>query len=205
MIEVNELSFGYKSSEPLLKRLSFTIASNTRFAILGENGSGKTSLLKILAGSQNSYVGEIKNTFSKISFIPTTLNNFLLPWYSIKENLSFFKSNGEDIDGADVSEFEGVFRNLMPKFNGNDFFSKKIYETSSGQKAVLAIICSLSNSPNLLILDETFSNLSAAQTDIVMNYLKEQQSLTIIFTSHSNRVVDSFSTDKYTISNNYDE
>lgn len=204
MIKANELTFGYKTDGRLLNRLSFSVPVNVRLAVLGENGSGKTSLLRIIAGSENRYTGEITNTFSKVSFIPTSLNNFLLPWYSAKENIAFFKSNGRNLSGDVVSEFDSLFKELMPKYSNTDFFKKKIYEMSSGQKAVLSIICSLSNSPDLLILDETFSNLSVKQTDLMIEYLKKQ-TLTIIFTSHSNRVVENFSTSTYSIPSNSDE
>jgi ABC-type multidrug transport system ATPase subunit len=80
----------------------------------------------------------------------------------------------------------------------NEFFKKKIYELSSGQKAVLSIICSLSNKPDLLILDETFSSLSPAQTDLIMDYLITLE-VPVIFTSHNNRVVERFSTNSFQI------
>jgi ABC-type multidrug transport system ATPase subunit len=203
VIKAIDLTFGYKTDGRLLNRLNFSVSENARLAVLGENGSGKTSLLRIIAGSENRYTGEITSTFTKVSFIPTSLNNFLLPWYSVKENIAFFKSNGKNLSGDVISEYDSLFKDLMPKYSNSDFFKKKIYEMSSGQKAVLSIICSLSNFPDLLILDETFSNLSVKQTDLIIDYLKKQ-ALTIIFTSHSNRVVDSFCTSKYNIPSNSD-
>lgn len=193
MITAKDLSFSYQSDKKLLDKLNFVFNKGERVAITGENGSGKTSLLNIIAGYEKNYSGKFSNSFLKISFVPTSLNSFLLPWYSIEENIAFFESNGNKILLDSVSKHFSILNNLMPKFEGQTFFKKKIYEISSGQKAVLSVICSLSNSPDLLILDEIFSNLSIKHSNILIQYLKSLD-LTVVFTTHSDQIIEKFST-----------
>jgi ABC-type multidrug transport system ATPase subunit len=201
MIIAENLSFSYRLDDKLLDKLNFVVNNGERIAITGENGTGKTSLLKIIAGIEKSYSGLISNTFSKISFVPTVLNNFLLPWYSIEENIAFFESSGEKTTLHSYDNYNEILGELMPKFDKNIFYKKKIYEISSGQKAVLSIICSLSNIPDLIILDETFSNLSTTQANKLIKYLKSKN-LTVIFSSHSNHIVEEFSTNIFNITLN---
>lgn len=196
MINAKNLSFGYNSNEILLRNISFDVAQKDRVAIIGDNGSGKTSLLKVLAGIETNYEGTVELHTKDISFIPTNLNNYLLPWYSIMENLSFFKSKGKKINIPVSENHKTLFEKLMPKYSDTSFFNKKIYEISSGQKAMLSIISALASDPKILIIDETFSNLSSTHTDQIIEYLIKQET-TIIFTSHSDRIIDKFSTSKF--------
>ena len=198
MINAKNLSFGYNSNEILFHNISFDVGENDRVAIIGDNGSGKTSLLKVIAGVETSYVGTVELKTKNISFIPTNLNNYLLPWYSINENISFFKSKGKKIKDPISAECLLLVEMLMPKYIDKSFLGKKIYEISSGQKAMLSIICSLVSSPKILIIDETFSNLSIANTDLVIEYLSTQK-ITIVFTSHSERVIEKFCTKKLSL------
>jgi ABC-type transport system involved in cytochrome c biogenesis ATPase subunit len=119
MITANELTFGYKTDGKLLNNLTFSFDNYFRLAIQGENGSGKTSLLRILAGIEQRFSGNLVNTYRRISFIPTFLNNFLLPWYSVEENLAFFESEGKSLHKSIIVDYESVFTKLMPKYINN--------------------------------------------------------------------------------------
>jgi len=50
MMEVRDLSFGYDVRNPLIEKLSFHVAKGDRIAVVGPNGRGKTTLLRLLAG-----------------------------------------------------------------------------------------------------------------------------------------------------------
>ncbi len=71
----------------LLKNISFTIAPKEFVTILAPVGSGKTSLLRILAGLDDPTSGEIINDLNRKRFIPTKPSSF--PWLNVIENISF--------------------------------------------------------------------------------------------------------------------
>ena len=197
MISIEELNFSYETQ--ILSDLRLNVEEDDRLAIIGENGTGKTTLLKIIGGIERRYEGKVVNHFSKISFVPSDLDNFLLPWYTIAENLAFYSTNGNSLNFSEEKKYHCLFENLMPKFDKENFFQKKIYKISTGQKAILSILCSLACIPNLIILDEIFSNLSILHSNKVIEHLKKQN-ITYIFTSHSQRIVENFSTRTFKLS-----
>ena len=135
MIKVSGAEFSFftnKEQKVIVKNFDFTSGINERLYLKGENGSGKTTLMKLLSG----FLRFEKGTYmcdSKIVFVPTNLDNFLLPWYSVIQNLNFFKQRGNSINSVNhKSEYVDL---LSPFLNNesNEFLNKKIYELETIQ------------------------------------------------------------------------
>lgn len=199
MIKIDSLFFEYPNCKTRLQNINKEFKPSDIIAVCGENGSGKTTLLKIIAGFIKNYQGTVKvKPFKKIIYIPTELNNFLLPWYSVSKNFAFFFQDSRyRLELRDVScVFEQV-KFFLDEAKDN-ILERKIYEISSGEKAVMALICALNNNPDILILDELFSNTSPALTEIIINHLNSifKHDKTVIFTSHNQQIVNNFATDE---------
>ena len=172
-IKVNNISFNYPNKERLYNNLSFLINNKERFLIVGENGVGKSTLLKLIMGLLKPSEGNI--------------------WYGSKtdiayyaQELEFLDSNKtilENIDCKDYSEKE--LRTLLGSFLffGDDVF-KKIEVISPGEKARVALCKVLLAKANLLILDEPTNHLDPETQQTIAENFKNYDG-TIIMVSHN--------------------
>lgn len=158
MIQINNLSFGYRRQGSLFEGLSFALKPGSITGLLGKNGAGKTSLLKIVAGLLFPDTGEIsvlsheprqrEPTFLRdIFFVP---EEFHLPSISIE---NFIRANSPFYPNFDV----GQIRRMLKEFELSS--EKVIDQLSYGQKKKFLISFALATKCRLLILDEPTNGL----------------------------------------------
>ncbi len=189
MIKLNDASFSfnkYNKEIIIVKNFNFISNKTERLYIKGDNGSGKTTLLKILAGFYKLNSGNYECD-SKIGFIPTKLDNFLMPWYSVKQNLNFFKFKAVDINrDASNTEYLNFIKYFFPN-EDTSFLHRKVYELSSGQKAVISFICSRLLTSEIYFFDELLANVSMSISEKIINYIVAED-MNIIFTVHCEEI-----------------
>lgn len=183
---VKNVSFRFPNQGVLFSDISFTVAAGEAVAIVGPNGSGKTTLLRIIARALNpSPGGTVEYSQEcRLVFVPTHMEHFLLPWYSVKKNLAFFNRRQMSTTALDL------IRSFFPEL-AQDGLSREVFKLSMGEKAIVGYACALEANPNLLLLDELFGNLSSAFLPMLMAdiRLRLQNGLSIVFTSHDPDVV----------------
>ncbi|MBQ8845309.1 MAG: ABC-F type ribosomal protection protein [Clostridia bacterium] len=177
-IEVDNISFAYPNEKTLYNKLSFNLYGNERFLVVGENGVGKSTLLKLIVGKLSPSKGEIKiNNKTDIAYYAQELE-------LIDENKNVFE-NTEDYDYTDIQR-----RNLLGNFlfQGNDVF-KKASVLSPGEKARVALCKILMQKANLLILDEPTNHLDPETQAIIGDNFRDYTG-TIIVVSHNPSFVE---------------
>lgn len=182
---VKNVSFRFPNQDALFSDISFTVAAGEAVAIVGPNGSGKTTLLRIVAGAVAPYSGSVEHSHTcRLVFVPTHMEHFLLPWYSVKKNLAFFNRSRMSLNALDL------IRSFFPEL-AQDGLSREVFKLSTGEKAIVGYACALEANPNLLLLDELFGNLSSVFLPMLMAdiRLRLQNGLSIIFTSHDPDIV----------------
>lgn len=193
MLNIKNLNFSYSSQIQLLQNLNFQIKKGEFTAILGESGSGKSSLLKLIYGLEDADLGEIyfQNEIirgpkfnlipghPKMKFVPQEFD--LLDYVTVAENVGKYLSNfnlplkKENIENA--LEVVGLldFKNDFPN------------QLSGGQRQRVSIARALAANPELLLLDEPYSHLDQPlKIEIrksIRNWAKETNS-TLIITTH---------------------
>lgn len=192
VIIVNNISKSYDTE--LFKDFSCTIGPNEKVAIIGKNGIGKTTLLKILTGELKSDTGSvIHGETVDFSVFPQEPNELLDINKKTMEWLESFANPG--MDETDLRSFMGKML-----FSKDDIF-KDINVLSGGEKSRLIISKMLMDGGNVLALDEPTNHLDLESIE-ALNYALSLVNDTIIFVSHDHRFVSTLATRIIEISEN---
>ena len=179
MINVNSISCKIDKEIDLISRVSFSIKAGETFLLLGESGSGKTSLLKIIAGLISPDEGEVlidnklqstSLTSAKKNIGMVFQNNALFDNLSAGENIIFSLKYLRDIPHKKAKE---VALRLMDKLNLSDIWDKSIKELSGGMQKRVAIARALAPSPKYLLLDEPIQGLDPISSKKIVNLLQD--------------------------------
>ena len=187
MIKANNLSKSFNGNR-IFSGININLEKSKVLGVVGNNGSGKTTLLKIVAGIINSDTGEINlNENIKLDFLGH--ESMLYQNFSISENIDFFSNiSGFRISSESQNEIEKALglKNIL---------GKKISDLSYGQRKKASMLRSLMSDPELLILDEPFSNLDSDSTDSFISILKtlKESGKSIIISSNRKDIVGSVS------------
>ncbi|MCP3027333.1 ABC transporter ATP-binding protein [Halobacillus sp. A5] len=182
-VSLKEVSFSRNEAE-VLKGITLDVKAGETIGILGETGSGKTSLLHLLPRLHDKSKGRIlfddveiddvnvKSLRQQISLVPQEVHLFS---GSVKENIAWGKENaaeGEIIEAAKQAEIHSFITSLP---NGYDtMLGQKGVTFSGGQKQRLSIARALVRKPKILILDDSTSALDAHTEARLLKTLKQQ-------------------------------
>ena len=185
IVEFQNVSFKYFGMEELFfNNLSLMIQKNKHVVITGPNGSGKSTLLGLISGVLTPMSGKIVLGTKKIGYVgvkPLIVEGTLL------ENLLY--GNELDVDTEKIYELIDIFDLFQEdnKVNLNTLINNE--SLSSGQFQKIAFIRALLADVELLILDESTSNLDEISRNKIINYLNEKD-ITIINSTHNKEIFD---------------
>lgn len=177
VLKVKNLSIGYDKE---LCKLSFNLERQDKLGIIGENGIGKSTLIKTLTG-----------------LIPPLSGKYI---YGDRVSIGYFSQNFENLDNNNTvyEEIDKTYHSMTPneirtllgsfEFTGEDVF-KKINDLSGGEKVKLSLCKILNNKPNLLILDEPTNHLDIISKDTIEKILTNYNG-TIIMVSHDRYLIN---------------
>lgn len=177
-VEVENLTFGYPGQHRLYHELSFKLNSKERFLVVGENGVGKSTLLKLLMGILTPEQGRIRyNPKTDVAYYAQEL-----------EDLDLEKTILENVDTPGYKEWHlrGILSNFL--FYEEDV-NKKVAVLSPGEKARIALCKVLLQKANLLILDEPTNHLDPETQAIIGGNFNLFEG-TIIVVSHNPSFVE---------------
>ena len=160
LMSARDLSFAYARSAPLFENLSFSINAGDRVCVVGPNGKGKTTLLKILAGQLEARSGDI-SWHPKVvpGFYEQTNIKTLNDRNSVEQEI---QSSHPDVDRQSARNICGAML-----FQG-DAALKKIKVLSGGEKARVMLGKLLAKPANLLLLDEPTNHLDLESCDALL-------------------------------------
>ena len=175
-------SYGEKSNAiPALKNASFEVKRNEIFGLIGADGAGKTTLIRILATLLLADSGECKilgRDFALIrahlGYMPAVFS--LYSDLSVEENLHFFANIFNVKLETNYALIEPIYRALKP------FKTRRAGALSGGMKQKLALCCALIHKPKILLLDEPSTGvdaLSRAEFWEILRTLKSQMSIIV--------------------------
>ncbi|MDO7976476.1 ABC transporter ATP-binding protein [Oceanotoga teriensis] len=194
MLEVIKIEKNFKKLK-VLKNISFNVEPGEIVGILGENGAGKTTILKIITGliiQDDGYINIMNQPLNKKSkknlglLLEGDRNLFLN--YTVKENIIYFGS----LNGIIGKKLKENTEELLKKLNLKNIENKIVSDLSRGMKQKLSLATTLIGNPNIILMDEPFLGLDLESKDIMIktikNLLKEKKS--IIITSHDMDIME---------------
>ena len=199
-IKIEKLSFKYKNSpvkDKIIENINIAAEGNESIGIIGANGVGKSTLLKLLVGLNLDYEGNIsineievnKNNLSKIRknigyvFQDSESQLFMSTVY---EDVSFAPKNY----GYSKNEVEERTIEALKKVNIADLKDRTVYTLSGGEKKLTAIAGILSMRPGIILMDEPTIALDPKNRRNLINILNSIDRLKVIASHDLDMILD---------------
>ena len=185
MMEVRDLSFGYDAGHPLIEGLSFPVAKGDRIAVVGPNGRGKTTLLRLLAGELAPVTGLVKPTVNlMVGYFGQTNVDRLCPEYSVEEEV---RQANPALTRTQVRTLCGAV------MFGGGAAEKRVSVLSGGERSRVLLGKILATPVNLLLLDEPTNHLDQESVDAFVEAVNAFEGAVILVT-HIERVLSALAT-----------
>lgn len=230
-LSVENISKAYGEIE-LFSDISFGINKDQKIAFIAKNGTGKTSMLNIIAGVDSAdsgqvisrkdlkiaYLSQKENLDYDLTVEQTIFNSDNQTLKIIEEYEKALKNPGnekayqlafEKMEQDNVWDFETQYKQILFKLKLNDL-SLKVKELSGGQRKRLALAVILIHKPDLLILDEPTNHLDLEMIEWLESYFKKEK-ITLFMVTHDryflervcNEIVELENGEFYTYKGNY--
>ena len=183
--ELISKSFDIKS---LLTKVSLGISDLDRIGIVGRNGGGKSTLIKILAGSIPPDSGKVSRS-KKVIF--GTLNQFDLVDSKIRVN-EYVLGSLKEYEWAANSKIREIFSGLFGS-DAKKFFNREFDSLSGGEKRRVGIAKLLIEPLNLILLDEPTNHLDVEGVSWLAKHLRERKNLAVVVITHDRWFLDEIS------------
>jgi ABC-2 type transport system ATP-binding protein len=191
MIEVKGVTKNYRKKRAV-DNLFLSVKKGSIYGLLGSNGAGKTSLLKMIAGIYRPLSGSItidkepvyENTFVKERIVFITDLLYFFPNYTIEQSAAYYKGMYPKWSDQRFSQLQNVFRLDL---------KQKVHRLSKGMKRQVSFWLALSSMPDVLILDEPIDGLDPVMRKKIKNLLFQEvaeRELTVLISSHNLREIE---------------
>ena len=185
VIEVNNLDKGFDELK-VLKGINFLFEVGERVAIIGQNGIGKTTLLRTLVGEIEPDNGKIKwSENANVGYYAQDNGDYFEQDMSVLDWMSQFKNEKDDLQ---------AMRSVLGKMLfGKEDIKKSVKSLSGGEKGRMMFGKLMLQKPNVLIMDEPTNHLDMESIE-ALNLALDNYNGTLIFVSHDREFVSSLST-----------
>lgn len=195
-VEVRNLSFSYdpQAKNKTIDRVSFSIPSGSYTTVIGHNGSGKSTIAKLLLGLLEKAEGEIfidglelnlenlRDIRGKIGIVFQNPDNQFIG-STVRDDIAF----GLENHCVPQREMDGIIEKFAARVNMSDFLNSEPTKLSGGQKQRVAIAAVLAMRHDIIVFDEATSMLDPTGKREINNLIKElhkDKRLTVISITH---------------------
>ncbi|MBM7617987.1 spermidine/putrescine transport system ATP-binding protein [Weissella uvarum] len=190
IIEFKNVAMQYGETE-VLKSIDLEIEQGKFYTLLGSSGSGKTTILRLMAGFLTPTGGDILFNGERINDVPperrrinTVFQNYaLFPNMNVAENVSF----GMALKGKSKTEMKAKVAEMLDLVKLSGYEDREISELSGGQQQRVAIARALANEPEVLLLDEPLSALDYKLRKTMqyeLRAIQQRLGITFVFVTH---------------------
>lgn len=197
LLSVNNVSKSFGDKQ-VLKGLSFSCESGKALGLLGRNGAGKTTMIRIIMGVFNADSGNVTldgapmNTQNvKIGYLPEERG--LYPKKKIMEQLIYFAA----LQGIDKQTAVSNANRYFEKLQIEEYKNVRLDTLSKGNQQKVQLIATLIANPDIVILDEPFSGLDPVNATLLKDIVKDliASGKLVLFSSHQMNYIEEFCDD----------
>ena len=198
-VKVNNLSYSYDGEHDAVSNVSFNIEKGSYTTIIGHNGSGKSTIAKLLVGLLEKKNGTIMiedlelnqdnliKIRNKIGIVFQNPDNQFIG-STVRDDIAF----GLENHCVEQKDMDPIINEYAAKVNMTDFLDSEPTHLSGGQKQRVAIARALANNPKILLSDEATSALDPEATESILDLLKKlnkKLGITIVIITHEMSVI----------------
>ena len=184
-------SFGAKR---VLNGLSFTAREGKAFGLLGRNGAGKTTALRIIMSVFPADSGEVLSDGTvgldprRVGYMPEERG--LYPKKKIIDQLVYFAR----LKGMSTADAVAAADNWLGRLGMSEYRDKRLDTLSKGNQQKIQLITALAHDPEVIILDEPFSGLDPVNAALLEDVVRDElcRGKTVIFSSHQMNYIEEF-------------
>jgi iron(III) transport system ATP-binding protein len=200
ILNINGLTFAFSSKqEPVINDFSFSVTKGEIVGVLGQSGSGKSTLLRLIAGLEmpaggsieiagNPVVDERLFVLPEDRGVGMVFQDYaLFPHMTVKDNILF------GLARLSRKERKARLKEMLELVHMEEFEKRYPHELSGGQQQRIALARALAPKPNLLLMDEPFSNLDADLKEDIRRELRsilKKANMTCIMVTHDRNDVE---------------
>ncbi len=200
MIFLHHISFGFPAGDLLFNSIDLTIPSNSKSALVGSNGTGKSTLLRILAKQIEPQAGNI-TVHGGLFYVPQMFGNFddltVAECLKIDQKLEALHkiTNGEVDDNYfetlnDDWDIEERSRQALQYWKLNSLeFTQKLASLSGGQKTKVFLAGMMIHQPEVILLDEPTNHLDLEGRNLLYDFIGKTKA-TVLIVSHDRTLLN---------------
>jgi iron complex transport system ATP-binding protein len=184
VVQFDNLGHAYHPSRWIFQNYCAKVKRGSTFALLGPNGCGKTTLLKILLGALKPTAGSVV-VDGRMAFVPQLLQ--VTFDYSVLDMVLMGRARQVGLFSQPSAKDEEAAMAALARFCIADFSTRPFHELSGGERQMVIFARALVSESDILILDEPTSALDLKNQIVVLDWmtrLSHQDGLTIVFTTH---------------------
>ncbi|MDE2399521.1 MAG: ABC-F family ATP-binding cassette domain-containing protein [Patescibacteria group bacterium] len=191
IVRFDKVSFEWGVNKPILDEVSFTLRRGVKFALMGQNGAGKSTIFGLIARTNTPESGVI----NVINGVSIALSRQVIPKIELELTVrEFFEKSLLNVSSKKVYDIDPKIDEILEVVNlkGHEKVHDRIIKTfSGGQQARLLLASALIQNPDLLLLDEPTNNLDKAGIAHLTRYLINYKK-TVLVISHDAEFLNAF-------------
>lgn len=187
VLSFRDVGFEYTQVRPILEGASFSIDEGAKVTIMGQNGSGKSTILKLIQGELVPDVGQIN---SQSGLRVAASHQVMKKQDSLLSVKEYFKKSAPHLGRGIEGDIHKILQSVQLPV-GESCLSRAVSTFSGGQQARLLLAAALIQKPDLLLLDEPTNNLDVAGIDNLTDLILDMEQTCLVI-SHDESFLNSF-------------
>ena len=173
--------YGIRNTKKALEEFSVTLQEGMCLALIGRNGAGKSTALKIMANVLKPTEGRVV-VHGRVSYVPENMG--IYPNLTVEENVKFF---------SDISEGHSDYESILSRLNIMGSSKVLASHLSKGMRRKLSVAVAMAQNPDVVIFDEPFDGVDQTSSEEIVAMIRDMKkhNKAVVLSSHNISYIDS--------------